>query len=74
MRIDKFLKDNGFVERAIDCVCPNCVTVSAFIRDHPKGEYVLICDERLVPVCNGAYFGCEECADEIVISYYKGGL
>ena len=73
MAFDSHLKANGFVERAIECVCPHCVTVSMFLRDHPKGRYILICQNGIVPVSDGVYFDSENSADEIVLYYYEGG-
>ena len=36
-----YLKKFGFEEHMISSICPQCVTVSQFARDHKKGRYVL---------------------------------
>ena len=73
MGFETYLKRNGFKERAIDCVCPHCVTVAEFIRTHPAGRYILICQDRAIPVSDGTCFDTQNNLDEIVLYYYEGG-
>ena len=73
MQFDTYLKKNGFHEKAIDCVCPHCVTVSEFLTTHKKGRFILICQDRIVPVSDGVCFDAKNSLDEIVIYYYEGG-
>lgn len=35
------LRSNGFYRSAIPTTCPDCYTTEEFIRDHPRGIYVL---------------------------------
>lgn len=73
MVFEAYLKRNGFREKAIDCVCPHCVTVADFIHTHPKGRYILMCQDRIVPVSDGVFFNSQDSEDEIVLYYYEGG-
>ena len=73
MVFESYLKANGFKERAIECSCPHCVTVSEFIRTHPKGRYILICCGRTIPISDGICFDSDNDLDEIVLYYYEGG-
>ena len=73
MAFETYLKENGFIEKAIDCVCPHCVSVSDFIQTHPSGRYILMCQDRIVPVSDGVCFDSENSLDEIVLYYYEGG-
>ena len=72
MAFEEYLKSNGFHEKAIECVCPHCVTVAEFLRTHPRGRYILMCQDRIVPVAEGACFDSINSLDEIVIYYYEG--
>lgn len=73
MIFEDYLKENNFVEKAVDCVCPHCVTVSQFISSHGTGKYILVCQEKNVAVVDGVYFQTEDIGDEIVLYYYEGG-
>lgn len=73
MSFETYLKENGFKERAIDCVCPHCVSVADFTATHPKGRYILMCQDRAVPVSDGVCFDSKNILDEIVLYYYEGG-
>ena len=66
-----FLKKYGFEEHMISSVCPNCITVAEFAKDHPKGRYVLACQAHVVTVINGTYFDTWDSGNEIVLYYYK---
>ena len=66
------LKENGYTEKAIDCVCPHCVTVAEFASVHKTGKYILICQDREILVDNGLYSDTDNAGDEIVLYYYEG--
>ena len=66
-----YLKKFGFSEHMVDFVCPNCITVSQFAKEHPKGRYVLALQNHVVAVVNGTYFDTWDSGDEIVLYYYK---
>ena len=72
MVLEKYLKDNGFKERAIECVCPHCVTVAEFVMFHPKGRYVLICADKSVFVVDGYYVDTDDSCNDVVIYYFEG--
>ena len=65
------LKSRGFQEKAVECVCPHCVTVAEFARTHPKGKFVLMCQDRPVLLFDGTYIDIENSGDEIVLYYYQ---
>lgn len=72
MAFETYLKENGFKEKAIDCICPHCVTVSEFMQTHQKGRYILMCQGRIIPVSDGVCFDSKDSLDEIVLYYYEG--
>ena len=68
---ERYLKQNGFKEKAIECICPHCVTVSDFARDHQQGEFILICPGRSILFIDGVYLGTKDSSEEIVLYYYE---
>lgn len=66
-----YLKKFGFEEYMVSSVCPNCVTVAEFAKEHPKGIYVLACQNHVVTVEKGDYFDTWDSGNEIVLYYYK---
>ena len=45
-----YLRDNGFIRKAIPNTCPDCYTVADFCWDHPKGLFVLATGTHVVTV------------------------
>lgn len=66
-----YLKRFGFEEHMISSVCPDCITVSQFAKDHQKGRFVLATQNHVVAVINGTYFDTWDSGNEIVLYYYK---
>ena len=73
MSFETYLKNNNFQVKAVECVCPHCVTVAEFIQTHNKGRFILVCQDGLVPVSDGVCFDASNSLDEIVLYYYEGG-
>jgi hypothetical protein len=66
-----YLKKHGFEEYMISNVCPNCMTVAQFAKAHPKGTYVLACQNHVVCVDSGNIYDSWDSSDEVVLYYYK---
>ena len=66
-----YLKKYGFEEHMISSVCPECVTVAQFAKDHPKGRYVLATQNHVVTVDEGNYFDTWDSGNEIVLYYFQ---
>lgn len=66
-----YLHKNGFTEHMIPNVCPDCVTVSRFCEDHPKGSYVLATQNHVVAVSDGDYFDTWDSGNEVVLYFYE---
>lgn len=66
-----YLKKYGFEEHMISSVCPQCTTVAQFAKDHPKGRYVLACQNHVVAAIDGSYFDSWDSGSEIVLYFYK---
>ena len=71
MEFETFLRNNGYQQKEIQCVCPHCITVSEFAIKHPKGKYVLFCQDTAIIVINGCYVDLSGNADQVVLYYYK---
>ena len=66
-----YLKKYGFEERMISSICPNCVTVAQFAKEHPKGRFVLACQNHTVCCIDGNFYDSWDSSDEIILYYYK---
>ena len=66
-----YLRRYGFEQKMIPSICPNCTTVSKFAKDHPKGRYVLACQNHVVAVVYGDYYDSWDSGDEIVLYYFE---
>ena len=42
------LRQNGFYRKSLPDSCPDCYTVKDFAKDHPKGTFVLGCNNHVV--------------------------
>lgn len=73
MAFETYLKKNGFKAKAVDCVCPHCVDAAEFALTHPKGRYVLICQDNTILLTEGILMGFSDGVDDIVLYYYEGG-
>lgn len=69
---EKYLKENGYKEKAIECICPHCVTVADFAITHPIGRYILICQDRAILVIDSCFIDFNNSGEEIVLYYYEG--
>ena len=72
MALEKYLKEHGYKEKAVECVCPHCVTVADFATTHKAGRYILMCQDRAILVLDGSYVDFNNSGDEIVLYYYEG--
>lgn len=66
-----YLKRYGYEEHMLPSVCPDCVTVSRFAKEHPKGRYVLACQNHVVAVSDGNYYDSWDSGDEVILYYYE---
>ena len=66
-----YLKKFGFEEHMIPSVCPNCVTVGRFAKEHPIGKFVLACQNHVCVIEDGNLFDSWDSSDEVVLYYYE---
>lgn len=66
------LQQNGFNRLVIPSICPECLTVKAFAEEHPKGIYVLACEnDHVVTVIDGDYYDTWDSGDDVVMYFYE---
>lgn len=61
------LRQNGFYRETIPNTCPNCYTVRDFIKDNPKGVYVLGFGGHVATVEDGTLYDSWNSLNEIPI-------
>lgn len=66
-----YLKHCGFVQRLVDNHYRVHYTVDNFCADHPKGIFVLGCDEHVVTVIDGQYWDSWDSGGEVPIYYWE---
>ena len=69
--VNAYLIANGFRKYVIDSSCPDCYTVRDFVRDHPKGTYILGTGTHVITVIDGIYYDSWDSGDESPQYYYK---
>ena len=71
MNFERYLASIGYEQKDVECVCPHCVTASDFALKHPKGKYVLICQDAVIFVIDGYFIDLNGNGNKIVLYYYK---
>ena len=66
-----YLKNQGFVRRAIPDTCPDCYTVKDFCGEYFRGTYILGTGTHVVAVINGDYYDTWDSGDESPIFYWE---
>ena len=66
-----YLQKYGYEQKTIPSICPECISVSRFAKDHNKGRFFLACQNHVVAVINGDYYDTWASGEEIVLYYYS---
>lgn len=66
-----YLQKNGFMPKAIESLCPKCVTVADFAEKHNKGVYVLATQGHVVTIIDGNIYDSFDSSDEPVLYYFE---
>ena len=66
-----YLLKNGFRQKMVDSICPDCISVSDFAEEHPEGTFVLATPNHVVTIVNGDWFDSWDSSDETVLYYFE---
>ena len=66
----KYLYDRGFRKRILPDTCPACYTFRDFVRDNPKGKFVLATGTHVVTVIDGVYYDTWDSGYEVPAYYW----
>lgn len=66
-----FLSQQGFKCHLISKEYQEDYTLEDFVLNHPKGIYIVTCDDYLVPVINGSYYDSQESGNRVPQSYWQ---
>lgn len=64
------LRQNGFYRASIPDQCPDCYTAEDFIRDHPRGTYVLGFGNHVATAKDGHLYDSWDSSQEIPQYYW----
>ena len=59
------LKRNGFKRFAVPDTCPDCYTIKEFLKDHPKGTFVIAVQDHVVTAKDGDLFDTWDSSDKV---------
>ena len=66
-----YLLKNGFDQKMVNSICPNCISVAEFAEQHPEGTYVLATPNHVVTVSDGDWFDSWDSASETVLYFFE---
>ena len=64
------LRQRGFIRESIPNTCPDCYTAEQFVRDHPRGVYVLGFGNHVATVRDGYLYDSWDSSQEIPQYYW----
>ena len=67
------LRQHGFYRSAIEDGCPDCYTAEDFVKDHPKGVYVLGFGNHVATVVDGILYDSWDSSNEIPQYFWHKG-
>lgn len=66
----KYLLEHGFKRYTLPDTCPICYTVKDFVKDNPKGIFVVGDGSHAIAVVDGYYVDSFDSGDRAVLFYY----
>lgn len=69
----EYLRVNGFTKHVLPNTCPHCYTIYDFIRDYPRGTYLVATGSHVVAVVDGNFYDTSNSGNEMIIYYWRKG-
>lgn len=66
-----FLKKNGFQQKMVESICPDCTTVQRFADNHPDGVYVVKTQSHTICIREGCWWDSWNSGEEIVLYFWQ---
>ena len=67
-----YLKKNGFQQKMVESICPDCTTVQRFADSHPDGTYVVKTQSHVICIRDGGcWWDSWNSGDEIVLYFWQ---
>ena len=66
-----YLERKGYKRKMIPDTCPMCYTLKQFVRDYPKGIYIVGDGSHVVAVVDGFYLDTWNSGNMSVLYYFK---
>lgn len=66
---EAYLREKGYLRRAIANACPECYSIADFARDNPQGSFIVATGSHVVAVQDGDYYDTWD-SGTLVPSYY----
>lgn len=66
----KYLERKGYKRKMIPDTCPMCYTLKQFVRDYPKGIYIVGDGSHVVAVVDGFYLDTFNSGNMSVLYYF----
>lgn len=67
----EYLSANGFTKHILPNTCPHCYTIYDFIRDFPRGKYLVATGTHVVAVVDGNFYDTSNSGNEMIIYYWR---
>lgn len=64
------MKKKHYKRKIIPDTCPQCYTLRDFVKDHPKGRYLVAFGSHVVGVESGSYYDSWDSGSETPIYYF----
>ena len=70
---EAYLREKGYLRKAIPNTCPDCYTVADFASEHPQGTFIVATGTHVVTVKDGDWYDNWDSGSRVPSYYfYKG--
>ena len=66
-----YLRKHGFEQKMVPSICPQCITVEEFVKQNPRGTYVVVTQGHTMAVVDGSIYDSWDSSSEIVLYFWE---